>query len=139
MASAIGTDRHCRRVRHGALRCLCERSIETSGHWAHIGLGTVWNTVQLLRCFSHASIGVRSEELFDPVELRMWHGPSPSWPFRFQGTSAIELVKWSPESQPCRKDENGKTVFGRLYRTLCADSASRASSNPFFPYFEKGR
>ena len=35
----------------------------------NIGFGTVWKTVQLIWCFFHASIGMHSEELFDPVDL----------------------------------------------------------------------
>ena len=47
------------------------------------------------------------EEVFDPVNLFLRLGPSPSWVLlRFQGTGVLELVlelvKWSLKRQPSR-------------------------------------
>ena len=54
---------------------------------------TVPSPMLPLRCVSNASIGMHHKELFDPVNLFLRPGPSPSCLFRFQGASVLELVK----------------------------------------------
>ena len=59
----------------------------------NIGFGTVWKTVQLLRCFSNPNIGVHHEKLFDLVDL--FPGLASILPIGFQdsGNQCLELVK----------------------------------------------
>ena len=83
-----GADRQGRRDLHGAPDA---RVREASKHLN--GLANSPESMLLLRCISHASTRMHCEKLFDPVNLFVKPMPSPSWLFRFQGTSVLELVK----------------------------------------------